>query len=114
MGKAAGNATAAAISAGYSKKTAYSQGQRLLKNVEIRTAIEKRQRADPDVATREERQRFWTQVMNDKDADIKDRLRASEILGKASGDFIDHVVSDNTTRIVVEYEDGLNGDDATD
>jgi phage terminase small subunit len=28
------NATQAAISAGYSKKTAYSQGQRLLKNVE--------------------------------------------------------------------------------
>lgn len=30
------NATEAAIRAGYSKKTAYSQGQRLLKNVEIR------------------------------------------------------------------------------
>jgi len=29
------NATRSAISAGYSKKTAYSQGQRLLKNVEI-------------------------------------------------------------------------------
>lgn len=28
------NATQAAIRAGYSKKTAYSQGQRLLKNVE--------------------------------------------------------------------------------
>jgi len=30
-----GNATQSAIHAGYSKKTAYSQGQRLLKNVEI-------------------------------------------------------------------------------
>lgn len=29
------NATRAAISAGYSKKTAYSQGQRLLKHVEV-------------------------------------------------------------------------------
>lgn len=29
------NATQAAIRAGYSKKTAYSQGQRLLKNVEV-------------------------------------------------------------------------------
>jgi phage terminase small subunit len=35
------NATKAAIAAGYSKKTAYFQGQRLLKNVEVRTAIEK-------------------------------------------------------------------------
>ncbi len=30
-----GNATQAAIAAGYSARTAYSQGQRLLKNVEI-------------------------------------------------------------------------------
>lgn len=33
------NATQAAIRAGYSEKTAYSQGQRLLKNVEIALAI---------------------------------------------------------------------------
>lgn len=35
------NATQAAIRTGYSEKTAYAQGQRLLKNVEIQTAIEK-------------------------------------------------------------------------
>ena len=33
------NATKAAITAGYSKKTAYSQGQRLLKHVEIQDKI---------------------------------------------------------------------------
>ena len=33
------NATAAAKRAGYSKKTAYSQGQRLLKNVEIKSLV---------------------------------------------------------------------------
>lgn len=36
------NATQAAIRAGYSKRTAYSQGQRLLKHVEIKEAIDKR------------------------------------------------------------------------
>ena len=36
------NATQAAIRAGYSEKTAYSIGQRLLKNVEIKAAIEAR------------------------------------------------------------------------
>ncbi|MCH8247221.1 MAG: terminase small subunit [Bacteroidetes bacterium] len=36
------NATQAAKRAGYSLRTAYSQGQRLLKNVEIQKAIEKR------------------------------------------------------------------------
>lgn len=36
------NATQAAIRAGYSEKTAYSQGQRLLKNVEIEELIKSR------------------------------------------------------------------------
>ena len=35
------NATQAAIRAGYSVKTAYSQGERLLRNAEIKAAIEK-------------------------------------------------------------------------
>lgn len=35
------NATQAAIRAGYAKKTAYSQGQRLLKNVEIQVEIKR-------------------------------------------------------------------------
>lgn len=35
------NATQAAIRAGYSDKTAYSMGQRLLKNVEIQSRIKK-------------------------------------------------------------------------
>ena len=34
------NATQAAIEAGYSKKTAYSQGQRLLKKVEVKSMID--------------------------------------------------------------------------
>ena len=36
------NATQAAIRAGYSEKTAYSMGQRLLKNVEIQNQLQKR------------------------------------------------------------------------
>jgi phage terminase small subunit len=35
------NATQAAIRAGYSKNTAYSQGQRLLKHVEVKKLIDK-------------------------------------------------------------------------
>ena len=37
------NATQAAITAGYSEKTAYSQGQRLLKHVEVSEALAKAQ-----------------------------------------------------------------------
>jgi len=39
------NATQAAITAGFSPKTAYSQGQRLLKNVELKQAIAVRSEA---------------------------------------------------------------------
>jgi len=42
------NATQAAIRAGYSERTAYSQGQRLLKNVEIKSAIDKRMKEKTD------------------------------------------------------------------
>lgn len=38
-----GNATQAAVAAGYSEKTAYSQGPRLLKDVEVQAAIQARQ-----------------------------------------------------------------------
>lgn len=39
------NATQAAIRAGYSEKTAASQGERLLRNVEIQTALQERMKA---------------------------------------------------------------------
>lgn len=44
------NATKAAERAGYSQKTAYSQGQRLLKNVEILTEVQRRQAASSNNA----------------------------------------------------------------
>lgn len=40
-----GNATQSAINAGYSKKTGYSQGQRMLKNVEVSKYIKERTQA---------------------------------------------------------------------
>lgn len=39
-----GNATQAAIKAGYSEKTAYSIGQRLLKNPEVKAYIDRRRK----------------------------------------------------------------------
>ena len=34
---------------------------------------------------------FWTQTMRDKEVDRKDRLKASELIGKTNGAFIDKV-----------------------
>lgn len=86
-----GNATEAAIAAGYSVKTARSQGQRLLTNVDIKKAIEQRETKQINglIATREERQQFWTKIMYNDQLDMKDRLKSSELLGKSQADFTD-------------------------
>jgi phage terminase small subunit len=93
MGEAAGNATKAARLAGYAKNTAEHQAARLLRKVGIRAAIEARASNDPAVATREERQRFWTAVLRGTGAfartTMKDRLRASELLGRSQADFVE-------------------------
>ena len=85
------NATQAAIRAGYSPKTAYSIGQRLLKNVEVSQAINSamKERKSALIAKRQERQEFWTLVMRDNDTDMKQRLKASELLAKSECDFIE-------------------------
>ena len=85
------NATQAAINAGYSERTAYSIGNRLLKKVEIQQALkqnfeEKRDNLIADVTTI---QQFWTKTMNDSECDMKYRLRASELLAKSLGLFIE-------------------------
>ena len=93
-----GNATAAALAAGYSPKTAYSQGQRLLKIVEVQDAIKAReaQRLAPTIASRRERQEFWTSVLRNEGEAMKNRLKAAELLGKSEGDFLERVEMDMT------------------
>ena len=86
-----GNATEAMIAAGYSKKSAASNVDKILKNTEIQAAIQNREkeRNSAAIATREERQAFWTAIMRDDEVDLRDRLRATELLGKSEGDFLE-------------------------
>jgi len=79
-----GNATDAAIKAGYSEKTAYSIGQRLLKNVEIeKYNTEHQQKAHKErIATAEEILEFLSDTVRDDEVGRKDRLKAAELLGK--------------------------------
>lgn len=92
-----GNGTKAAIQAGYSKKTAYSIASELLKKPEIIKAIQEREKKElaPLIADRQERQRFWTEVLRKaiKRAGIKmdHRLKASELLGKSEADFTENI-----------------------
>ena len=93
------NATQAAIRAGYSQKTAYSQGQRLLKAPEVKEALESdlTTRKSDLIATREQRQQLWTQIMYDTEQSTRDRLRASELLAKSCGDFIERIEATETS-----------------
>lgn len=90
-----GNATKAAVLGGYSRNTASQIGYRLLRKVQIQQAIAARAKADPKVADRVERQRFYSTVMRDRQAKTCDRLAAAEVLGKTQGDFIKRVQFEN-------------------
>jgi hypothetical protein len=97
MGEAAGNATEAARLAGYkgNAHTLANVGAENLRKPEITAAVERRVKADPKIATREQRQEFWTRVMNGDPevgfAEMRDRLKASELLGKSQADFVEKV-----------------------
>ena len=107
-----GNGTEAARAAGYS--TPETAGKRCLQNVQIRTAIEERRKKEikPEVMTRIERQAWWTKIILDETQSMKDRLRASELLGKSEGDFLDRIAlggddrNPNPIRLVLEKING--------
>lgn len=91
-----GNATRAAEAAGY--KNPHPQGAQTLRNVTVRAALERlrSEATQSAIATREQRQAFWTRVMmgHERDAEgnpprMADRLKAAELLGKSQADFVE-------------------------
>ena len=87
------NGKQAAIRAGYSPKTAETCGPRLLRNVQVAAAVAAGQakHLDKAIATRAERQKFWTEIMLGDHQEMRDRLKASELLGKSEADFTEKV-----------------------
>jgi hypothetical protein len=94
MGVALGNATKAAAEAGYRHPA--TMGSRQLQKVEVQKAIEKRQEKDPKIATAEGIRRFWVNMMTDPEASRGIKLKASDLLAKSKGMYLErslHVVS---------------------
>ncbi len=91
------NVTQAAIRAGYSPKTAYSIGQELLKKPEIQTAMNENR--NKLIADRDERLQFWTTTMRDNNEEMKHRLKASELLGKAQSDFTEKIEANQNVKV---------------
>lgn len=94
------NATQAAIRAGYSKKTAYSQGQRLLKNVEIQKLLAKHQseRAEKCGVTFDnvidELKKLGFADIDSENIRPNDKIKALECMSKLLG-FFDIVADEN-------------------
>jgi phage terminase small subunit len=90
-----GNGTKAAIGAGYSEETAQQMASENLSKPLIIEYLKSLTNAQDDerIATAIDRQRFWTSVMLDKNEKMDYRIKTSEILGKAQGDFINRIES---------------------
>jgi len=102
LGLVAGKSQAQAYrDAGYASSTPEVNASRLLRNAKVRAAF--RQVAEVTqggaIADAVERQAFWTSVMRDRNADMRDRLKASELLGRAGGDFIERVETESSIRV---------------
>ena len=89
----AGNGVEAARAAGYSgsDEALAVAASRLLRFDKVAEALRAREtkRDSKRIATREERQAFWTEVFHDSEQNILARLKASELLGKSEADFIE-------------------------
>lgn len=84
-----GVAERAAIESGYSRTTARAQSARLLANVGIRAALAElaADARSAAVADTQEVRAWWTAIMRNEAAEMRDRLKASELLARAAGDF---------------------------
>jgi phage terminase small subunit len=85
LGEAHGNATQAALLAGYSKKTAASQGSRLLKDANIHKVLQKHV-AQFDLSTDATLQRVGTiATAEPKNITAREVLKANELILKVNG-----------------------------
>jgi phage terminase small subunit len=85
---ASGNAEDAAKKAGYNAR---GNTTKLLQNTTIKQAIKERNKAleSDRIANMEEVKSFWTHTMRDQQAELKDRLKASEYIAKTNAAFIE-------------------------
>ena len=102
-----GNASEAARMAGYSAKSAYATGHENLKKHEVVEYIKSLTKAmsDERIATATERQRFWTAIMRGQMPEVESlQIKASEILARAQGDFIQKVEVTNDLATLTDEQ----------
>ena len=103
-----GNATLSAELSGYSSKTAYSQGQRLLKNVEVSAylhAIAKREQNERIISAIQ-RQELLSAIASDTNNTPLERIKAIDTLNKMTGEYT--VKVDTTVQTSPKFADILS------
>ena len=109
-----GNATKAAIKAGYSKKTANRIATENLSKPVIKEYIKQRQEETKTKRTADmiEVKEFWAGVLRNKKELMANRIKVSELIAKTNGAFIETVnVNDNTknTSLLESINKQLSG-----
>lgn len=125
-----GNATQAAIEAGYSKRSAKQTGSRLLDQPEIKEYIAGRMKEfeEESIASQVEILQYLTRVIRDEETEeilvnvgnmeqeirtvrvpAKDRIKAAELLGKRYQLWTDKV--DLTSDLTLVFEDDYGDED---
>lgn len=105
------NATQAAIAAGYSEKTASSQGSRLLKSVEVQQYLNKTEQnlnRDLRAMFTEDAVKAYSvlkEIMEDPGAPPKDRLSAAkDLLDRAGYKPVDKIVADVQAEVTHNHD----------
>lgn len=95
-----GDATKAAIKAGYSKKTAYSIGSENLRKPELVEYIQKRQKETETKRTADmiEVKEFWASVLRNKKENMFNRIKVSELIAKTNGAFSETINLNGSTK----------------
>lgn len=106
------NGTQSAIRAGYSEKSAYAIAEQNLRKLEIQNYIKTRtqEASNSRIMTVTELKEFWTKVAKGEEngADFKDRLKASEYIGKSEAVFTDRIEANHNfpKGIEINFIDG--------
>ena len=90
---ASGNATESARKAGYSEKTANRIASENLSKLDIKKYIEElnKKAKDSRIMSMLEIKEFWSEAIKNSDNKMADRLKASELLAKTNGAFLEKV-----------------------
>ena len=102
-----GNITQSAIRAGYSENYADRQGYRLLGIVGMKEYIEeKNKELDAEkIADMQEVKEFWTSVVRNDENTLNERIKASELIAKTYGAFLDRVEQTGDMGVQIEWVD---------